>query len=130
MQLFRDTIDECGFLHLGFVGLKFTWQKHFADGHSIWERLDQGLANNDWLMNFGGTRAHHLHSDSSDHSPIWIVPASMEPPRFQKSFHFKEMWLSDTRCTDTVEVVWSSQVSLDPFILTMHKVDKCGKKLK
>ena len=25
MQLFRNIIDECGFLHLGFVGWKFTW---------------------------------------------------------------------------------------------------------
>ena len=24
MQLFWDTIDECGFLHVGFVGSKFT----------------------------------------------------------------------------------------------------------
>ena len=47
---------------LGFVWSKFTWQKHFVDGHLIWERLDQGFANNDWLMNFDGARVHHLHS--------------------------------------------------------------------
>ena len=46
MQLFRDVIDECGFIDLGFVGSQFTWRKHFAGGHSIWERLDRGLANN------------------------------------------------------------------------------------
>ena len=130
MQLFQNTIDECSFLYLGFVGLKFTWQKHFADGHSIWERQDWGIANNDWLMIFSGTRLHHLRSNSSNHSPIWIMLASMEPPRFQKPFRFKEMWFSDTGYTDTVEVVWSSQVSSDPFIRTMYKVDKCGKKLK
>ena len=81
-------------------------------------------------MNFSGTRVHHLHSDSSDHSPIWIVPASMEPPRFQKSFRFKEMWLSDTGCIDTMEAVCSPQVPSDPIILTVHKVDKCGKKIE
>ena len=46
MQQFRDVVDECGFIDLGFVGTNFTWSKHFADGHSIWERLDSGLANN------------------------------------------------------------------------------------
>ena len=35
MQLFRDVLDECGFLDLGFLGSRFTWSKHFADGHSI-----------------------------------------------------------------------------------------------
>ena len=78
-------------------------------------------------MNFGGTRVHHLHSDSLDHSPIWIVPASMEPTRFQKPFCFEEMWLSNMGCTNIVEAVWSLQVSSDPFIRTVHKVDKCGK---
>ena len=81
-------------------------------------------------MNFGGTGVHHLHPDSLDHSHFWIVLASMEPPKFKIPFHFEEMWLSDTRCTNTVEAVWSLQVSLDPFILTVHKVEKCGKKLK
>ncbi|XP_075638403.1 uncharacterized protein LOC142610477 [Castanea sativa] len=38
MQLFRDVIDECGFLDLGFVGPQFTWSKHYAAGHSAWER--------------------------------------------------------------------------------------------
>lgn len=37
MQFFRVAMDECGFLDLGYVGSKFTWQKHFSDGHSIWE---------------------------------------------------------------------------------------------
>ena len=45
MQLLRDVLDECGFLGLGFVGSRFTWSKHFANGHSIWERLERGVAN-------------------------------------------------------------------------------------
>lgn len=46
MQLFRDVIDECNFMDLGYVGPKFTWNKHFENGHSIWVRLDRGLATN------------------------------------------------------------------------------------
>ena len=37
MQLFRDVIDECNFMDLGYVGLKFTWSKYFENGHSIWD---------------------------------------------------------------------------------------------
>ena len=44
MQLFREVIDECGFLDLGFEGPKYTWSKHFENGSSIWERLDRCLA--------------------------------------------------------------------------------------
>ena len=49
MQLFWDALDECGFIGLGYLGLKFTWKKHFANGQSIWERLDRALCTNDWL---------------------------------------------------------------------------------
>ena len=31
-QLFWDALDECGFIGLGYLGLKFTWKKHFANG--------------------------------------------------------------------------------------------------
>lgn len=58
MQLFQDVIDECGFIDLVSVGSPYTWQKHFIDGHSIWERLDRGVATNNWLMKFSRVRIH------------------------------------------------------------------------
>ena len=77
MQLFRDAIDECGFMDLGFTSSQFTWKKHFNDGHSVWERLDRGLATREWMLKFAGTIVHHLPSFTSDHNPIWIVPRDM-----------------------------------------------------
>lgn len=69
-----------GFLDLGFVGTQFTWHKHFADGHLVWERLDRGLANSEWILQFRGTRVHYLQSNNFDHHPLWIVPAGLDPP--------------------------------------------------
>lgn len=37
---------------------------------TIWENFDRGLATNDWLTRFIGTRIHHLTLDSSDHYPL------------------------------------------------------------
>ena len=45
-------------------------KKHFADGHSIWERLDWAFANNDWFLRFTRTREHHLNANSSNHCPL------------------------------------------------------------
>ena len=36
MQAFRDVLDECDFMDLGFKGFPFTWHKHL-DGYTIWE---------------------------------------------------------------------------------------------
>ena len=77
MQLFRDVINKCSFMDLGFVGSKFTWARHFKDRRSIWERLDRGLANNGWFLKFPGARVHHLHCNSSDHCPLLIVLAPL-----------------------------------------------------
>lgn len=130
MHLFREAIDKCGFIDLGFEGSPCTWQKHFVDGHSIWERLDCGLATNDWLLKFLGTKIHHLSSDSLDHCPLWIVPDGLDVVVSTKPFHFKIMWLSDLGCSRVVKAVWSSNDMVDPSTKVMRKVEKCGKELK
>ena len=108
MQLFRDVVDECWFLDLGFVGPQFTWSKHYATGHSVWERLDRGLANYECFTRFAGAQVHHLHSDSSDHRPLLITLTDLEVARKKKIFKFEDMWLSNKGCSDTVEAVWLS----------------------
>ena len=60
MQLFKDAIDECGFMDLGFVSPKLTWSRHYENGSSIWERLDRGLATSSWFLQFPSLRVHHL----------------------------------------------------------------------
>ena len=103
MQRFRDVIDECGLMDLGFVGPSYMWSKQFDSGQSIWERLDQGLATNDWFLKFLGTKIHHLHCYSSDHLLLFINLYGLEHPVKRKEFRFEEMWLSNDRCGETVE---------------------------
>ena len=48
MQAFRDVLDLCGFVDLGYSGPDYTWQGQHK-GELIWERLDRGVANYEWL---------------------------------------------------------------------------------
>ena len=125
MQPFRDVLDECGFMDMGFVGAPFTWHKHYA-AYTVWERLDRAVATNDWFSMFPGTKIHHLDVNTSDHKALWIVPENMECG-FQKPFRFEKMWMEDSGCTNTIEAVWSknSDEPWDTKIVT--KVDQCGK---
>ena len=77
MQQFREVLNECCFLDLGFVGPKFTSSRHYTDGHSIWERLDQGLVTNNWIIKFPSTQVQHLRCDSSNHCPLLINPTGL-----------------------------------------------------
>ena len=50
---FRDCIDQCGMMDLGFYEPRFTW----TNKNSIWyrnikERLDRGLGNAEWKIHF------------------------------------------------------------------------------
>ncbi|XP_075665901.1 uncharacterized protein LOC142635659 [Castanea sativa] len=130
MQLFRDVLDEYGFLDLGFVGNRFTWSKHFADGHSIWERLDRGVANANCFLKFPGTIVHHLHCTSSDHLPLCINLSGLEFPPQKKVFGFKEMWLLDARCAKLVEASWSSYSHGQGDGAIIKKVERCGRDLE
>ena len=45
MNLFRDCLDDCGLVDLGFSGPKFTWNnRQSADAH-VKVRLDRAVAN-------------------------------------------------------------------------------------
>lgn len=129
MQLFRDVLDECRFLDLGFVGSRFTWSKHFADDHSIWERLDWGVANANWFLKFPGIIVHHLQCTSSDHLPLCINLSGLEIPPQKKMFRFEEMWLSNVRCAEMVEASWSSYSHEHGDDAIIKKVEQCGKDL-
>ena len=51
MQMFREALDQCDFVDLGFSGPTFTWHGR-RWGELIWERLDRGVANYEWLTQF------------------------------------------------------------------------------
>ena len=59
MQAFRDILEECGFMDLGFVESISTWHKHF-DNYIIWERLDRAVATNEWFSMYPDTKVNNL----------------------------------------------------------------------
>ena len=75
MQAFRDTLNTYGFVDLGYSGLDFTWHG-CRYGELIWERLDQGVANYEWLAKFPIGWVRHLNCVPSDHRPILVSLAS------------------------------------------------------
>ena len=131
MQAFRETLDFCGFMDLGFTGLEFTWHSR-RHGHLVWERLDRGVANYDWLSKFPATTVRHLHCYSSDHRPISIsLNPNNEAQRWSRRlFRFEEMWLADSGCSDTMLRAWQADQQGTPMFKVTKKLKKCKKMLK
>ena len=89
MQDFKDVLDECGLMDLGYVGDKFTWRGKRAGG-LVLERLDRVVASNGWFSRFPGSKVQHHHTYSSDHKAILVKPDGILP-RPNRPFKFEQM---------------------------------------
>jgi hypothetical protein len=52
MELFRDCLDECNLVDLGFSGPKYTWSNRQDAQCNIRVRLDRAVANGAFLNLF------------------------------------------------------------------------------
>jgi hypothetical protein len=70
---FNRWIQDCGLLDLGSVGPKFTWRGHESRGYGrVHERLDRGLGNELWRLQFPAMCVRVLPRVKSDHHPILV----------------------------------------------------------
>lgn len=124
MQQFREPLDECRLLDLGFVGQKFTWVKHFANGDVVWERLDRAVSSASWFDRFPVTKVRSLVCGSSDHRPLLILPEGfiVKP---QRPWWFENIWLENEGCHDTAEGAWRISPSGKPMAQVMEKIENC-----
>ena len=128
MEKFREVLDECNLLDLGYVGNKFTWSKNFPNGGMVWERLDRAVSTANWIDLFPTTKVQTLSYVSSDHSPILILPEGFGI-KSQWPWHFKQIWLENKGCHDTVLEVWDRAVSISPMAAMVSKLEACQDKL-
>ena len=78
MEQFREVLDECNLLDLGFSRNKFTWSRTYPNGGMVWERLDRAVCTMEWYDLFLSTSVQTLTCVSSDHNPICIQLEEIE----------------------------------------------------
>lgn len=105
-------------------------KKFYQSGQTIWERLDRSLANNEWLVRFGGSSVHHLTCSTSNHSSILILPKILVPVNPKKPFRCEEMWVGDKGCTNTIKTEWYKRGFALDGSGSVLKIEQCGKALK
>jgi hypothetical protein len=57
---FLDFVHSNALVDLGFVGNRYTWSNHRCGRDNIRERLDRGLANQDWIQIFPNSLLNHF----------------------------------------------------------------------
>lgn len=72
---FKDCIDKCNMVGLGFLKLRFTWTNGREFSALIQERIDRFFVNPDWYSNFPEAKVTHLTCCHSDHCPVLLKTA-------------------------------------------------------
>ena len=104
-NLYAETMDSCNLVDLGFCGPKFTWTNK-RKRNPIYERLDRGWANIDWLSTFPEYKLTHLPRVTSDHCPILVNLSVSKENGGQRPFRFEPNWTLDNRFLGVIDHAW------------------------
>ncbi|KAA3460897.1 reverse transcriptase [Gossypium australe] len=113
MEAFRETLEECQLMDIGYSGVWFTWERGNLPETNIKERLGRGVANEEWLLLFPMGNIQHLPYSTSDHCPILINTDSSIMLSGCRRFHFEAWWTMKESFEDVIREFWeSSSVTL------------------
>ncbi|BFG29606.1 hypothetical protein CerSpe_158790 [Prunus speciosa] len=104
MNDFRRFVTDVNLLDLGYEGYPYTWRNRRDDG-GIQERLDRGLATNQWLRTYLEARVLHQVVKGSDHVML-VLYTSSSPQHRACRFIFDPRWSALERCHDLVKERW------------------------
>lgn len=114
--LFKDCLDACNMMDLGFSGPRFTWSNRRGFRNLIQERLDRFLANPGWCTLYPNAKVSHLTRVHSDHCPILLDFEPGASIRLNRPFKFQSFWLNDLSFPNIVRDAWGQSNRLDPVV--------------
>ena len=104
---FRDAVDTCGLIDLGFSGNIWTFEKRVAGGTYTRVRLDRALATASWSSMYLGAELSHKCATTSDHIHILLqLSPADDQPRQARPFRYEMMWESHEGFQATIEQHW------------------------
>ena len=92
IQAFRDTVDVCMLLDIGYKGRQWTFEKRVVGGTYTKGRLDRALANAPWMAHFAAASLEHLTAATSAHSPLQLDLGWGQRDPQRRTFRYEAMW--------------------------------------
>ncbi|XP_042952265.1 uncharacterized protein LOC122289326 [Carya illinoinensis] len=130
MQAFRNVLDECNLVDLGYEGPRYTWCNRRYEHGVVSERLDSYVANHSWRTCFPSSRVVHGFTAYSDHLPIILIPSSSHNRYQQKLFRFEAMWVEDDECGDVISRCWNGATDNRPMDSFIDRLRICSRGLE
>jgi hypothetical protein len=118
IQAFRETVDVCELMDLGFTGNPWTFERKVAGGTYCRVRLDRALATPGWSALFPLAVLEHLTAAASDHSPILLRFEPAVRDKIPRLFRYETMWESHAEFGSLMEQKWQGNTCL-----SMHELE-------
>ncbi|XP_023912817.1 uncharacterized protein LOC112024413 [Quercus suber] len=112
MDDFREAIDYCRFMDLGFCGPEFTWCNMQEGRQRMYLRLDRALVTQEWIDHYKNMRVHHLVESASDLCVLLIIDSIVPQSPRKRRFQFEAMWMRRDECGDIIKAAWNDSVNL------------------
>ena len=110
--LFKECLDKCNMIDLGFSGPRFTWTNRREMDALIQERIDRFFVNPEWFSLFPKAKVTYLTRCQSDHCPI-LLETQPKPSTFLKRpFKFESFWVFDPSFPNVVANAWKNSALL------------------
>ncbi|KAA3473894.1 reverse transcriptase [Gossypium australe] len=110
MELFRKVLSECRLMDMGFSRRWFTWERGNLLETNIRERLDRGVANEEWLAMFPKVSIQHLTHSFSDHCPLLVNTKRAKQGAKEVAFRFEAWWTMQESFEEKVKNIWESSL--------------------
>lgn len=109
---FKDCLDSCNMIDLGFIGPRFTWTNKSPISNLILEKIDICFANPDWRIMYPEATITHLPWTYSDHCPVLVDLFKPPLDASNRPFHFQTMWLLHPEFLTVVQSAWAESIGL------------------
>ncbi|KAA3480050.1 LINE-1 reverse transcriptase isogeny [Gossypium australe] len=96
MEVFRNVLEDCPLMDVGYSET------------NIQERLDRGVANENWMFMFPEATIQNLVHSISDHCPLLITMKKEDNKRSWKTFKFEAWWVLEESFKAEVKLIWET----------------------
>ncbi|XP_075665407.1 uncharacterized protein LOC142635078 [Castanea sativa] len=87
--LFKESLDKCSMIEIGFSGPRFTWTNRREVQALIQERIDRIFVNPSWCLLYPKARVVHLTRCHLDHCPVMLQAWGQSYALQEAIKHFK-----------------------------------------
>ena len=121
---FKECLDLCNLLDLGFSSPKFTWSNLRQVTDLIVERIDRCFGNPSWRIAFLEASVTHLPRVFTDHCPVLLELDKPLPICSNKPFRFQTMWLMHPEFPRFIKNSWDQDQALFKAITNFTRKTK------